>query len=81
MKLDIFTDLIAALGKIADGLKGIVNLPKVELEAMRRALDETYRLIDATLNMVTIRLGDFLLHAGADATAKTTDKLTARTIC
>ena len=61
MELKLFTDLIAALGKVAGGLKAIVNLPKAERETMRRTLDETYRLIDTTLNMVLIRLGDILL--------------------
>ncbi|MEQ1844074.1 MAG: hypothetical protein ABL983_00685 [Nitrospira sp.] len=28
--------------------------------------DETYRLVDTTLNMVIIRLGDILLHAVDD---------------
>jgi hypothetical protein len=63
MELKIFTDLIDALGKVASGLKAIVNLPKAEREAMRRTLDETYRLIETTLNMVIIRLGDILLLA------------------
>ena len=58
MELKLFTDLIEALGKVAGGLKTIVNLPKAERETMRRTLDETYRLIDTTLNMVIIRLGD-----------------------
>ena len=58
MEIKFFTDLIGALGKVADGLKAIVNLPKAERENIRRTLDETYRLIDTTLNMVIIRLGD-----------------------
>lgn len=63
MELKLFTDLIDALGKVAGGLKVIVNRPKAEREAMRQTLDETYRLIDTTLNMVIIRLGDILLLA------------------
>lgn len=66
MELKLFTDLIDALGKVAGGLKAIVNLPKAEREAMRRTLDETYRLVDTTLNMVIIRLGDLLLLAAPD---------------
>ena len=66
MELKYFTDLIDALGKVAGGLKAIVNLPKAEREAMRQTLHETYRLIDTTLNMVIIRLGDILLHAADD---------------
>lgn len=41
MELKLFTDLIDALGKVTGGLKAIVNLPKPEREAMRKALDET----------------------------------------
>lgn len=63
IELKLFTDLIDALGKVAGGLKAIVNLPKAEREAMRRTLDETYRLIGTTLNMVIIRLGDIPLLA------------------
>ena len=56
MEFKLFTDLIDALGKVASGLKALVNLPKAERVAMHRTLDETYRLIDTTLNMVIIRL-------------------------
>lgn len=66
MELKLFTDLIDALGKVGGGLQAIVNLPKAERETMRQTLDETYRLIDTTLNMVIIRLGDILLHAADD---------------
>ena len=65
-ELKVFTDLIDALGKVAGGLKAIVNLPKAERETIRHTLDETYRLIDTTLNMVIIRLGDILFNV-ADA--------------
>lgn len=63
MEFKLFTDLIDALGKMAGGLKSIVNLPKAERETMRQMLDQTYRLVDTTLNMVIIRLGDMLLGA------------------
>lgn len=66
MDLKFFTDLFDALGKVAEGLKVIVNLPKTERETIRRTLDETYRLIDTTLNMVIIRLGDILLQTSND---------------
>ncbi len=46
VELKFFTNLIDA----------IVNLPKAEREAMRRTLEETFRLVDTTLNMVIIRL-------------------------
>lgn len=66
METRFSTDLIDALGKVAGGLKAIVNLPKTERETIRRTLDETYRLIDTTLNMVIIRLGDIQLHTSDD---------------
>ncbi|MBS0299123.1 MAG: hypothetical protein JSR32_04180 [Proteobacteria bacterium] len=66
MELRLFTDLIDVLGKVAGGLKAIINLPKTERETIRRTLDETYRLIDTTFNMVTIQLGDIQLHAVDD---------------
>lgn len=66
MEFKLFTDLIDALGKVAGGLKAIVNLPKAERETIRRTLDETYRLIDTTLNMVIIRLGDIQLQPSDD---------------
>jgi len=56
--LKLFTDLIEALGKVAKGVKSISDIPKSEREKYRAVLDETYRLIDTTLNMVIIRLGD-----------------------
>lgn len=62
MELKLFTDVIDALGKVAGGLKGIVNLPKAERETIRQTLDETYSLIDTTLNMMIIRLGGIQLQ-------------------
>ncbi|MBI1744416.1 hypothetical protein HYR54_15305 [Candidatus Acetothermia bacterium] len=41
-------DRIDAFGKVADGQKAIVNLPKAERETIRQTLDDTYRLIDTT---------------------------------
>jgi len=66
MELKLFTELIDALGKVAGWLKAIVNLPKAQRETKRRTLDETYRLMDTTLNMVIIRLGDILLRTADD---------------
>lgn len=62
MRLNLFTELIDVLGKVAGGLKAIINLPKAEWETMRQTLDETYRLIDTTLNMMIIRLAEILLQ-------------------
>ena len=66
MEFKFFTDLIGALGKVASGLKALVQIPKTERESIRRTLDETYRLIDTTLNMVIIRLGDIQLETADD---------------
>jgi hypothetical protein len=66
MDIKLFTDLIDTSAKVAGSLKTIVNLPKAERETICRTLDQTYRLIDTTLNMVIIRLGDILLHASDD---------------
>lgn len=41
MELKLFTDLIDALGKLAGGLRAIVNLPKAERDAMHRMLEQT----------------------------------------
>jgi hypothetical protein len=61
IELKLFTDLLDALGKVVTRLKVIFDLPKAEQEKYRQTLDETYRLLDTTLNMVIIRLGDILL--------------------
>jgi hypothetical protein len=63
MELKLFSDLIDTLGKVVTGLKTIVNLPRDQREKYRQTLDDTYRLIDTTLNMVIIRMGDVLLHS------------------
>jgi hypothetical protein len=60
MEIKLFTDLIDALGKVVGGLKAILDLSTTEREKIRKTLEETYRLIDTTLNMVIIRLGDIL---------------------
>jgi hypothetical protein len=66
MDLKLFTDLIDALGKVVGELKAIVNLPKATRETIRQTLDETYSLIDTTLNRGIIRLAD-LLRVGRPA--------------
>jgi hypothetical protein len=66
MELKLFTNLIDALGKVADGLKAIGNLPKAKRATMRQTLDETYRLFDTTLNILIIQMSDILLIAAGD---------------
>ena len=66
MELGLFTNLIKALGNIAGRLNASVNLAKAERDAIRRTLDESYRLIDTTLKMVIIRLSNILICAAGD---------------
>mgnify|MGYP001582371196 CR=1 FL=1 len=66
MELKLFSDLIDGLGEVEGGVKAIVNLPRAERETMRRTLDETYRLIDTTSNMMIIRLSDSLIETSND---------------
>ncbi len=54
MEFKFFTDLIDAVGKVATGLKALVQLPMSERKTIRGTHDETHRLIDTTLKMVTI---------------------------
>jgi len=61
MDIKLFTDLIDALGKVTTGLKTVFNLPRSERDEIRNILADSYRLIDTTLNMLIIRLGDILL--------------------
>jgi len=62
MDIKLFSDLIDALGKVMSGLKTITNLPKAERDQYRATIEDTFRLIDTTLNMVIIRLGDIQLE-------------------
>ncbi len=57
MEFKLFSDLIDALGKVVIGLKTLASIPKSERERYRKTMDETYRLVDTTLNMVIIQLG------------------------
>ena len=61
MEIKLFTDLIDALSKVGAGLKALGALPKQERDKYRQAMKDTYRLIDTSLNMVILRLGDILL--------------------
>lgn len=56
MDIKIFSDLIDALSKIT-------KLPKAEREQYRQAIEQSYQLLDTTLGMIAIRLGDILLPA------------------
>jgi hypothetical protein len=75
MVFKLFTDLIDALEKVAKGFKALKDIPKKERDKFREVMDETYRLIDTTLNMVIIRLGDILLPKNAHEFAEEVSKL------
>ena len=61
MEIKIFCDLVDALAKVTDALKGAASLPKAERDQYRQVIGQTYQLLDTTLGMVAIRLGDILL--------------------
>ncbi len=63
MDIKIFSDLVDALAKVTDALKGAASLPKAEREQYRQVIGQNYQLLDTTLGMIAIRLGDILLPA------------------
>lgn len=60
MDINLFSDLIDAMGKAGGWLKSTASLPKSERDRYRHVLDDTYQLIHATLTMIILRLGDIL---------------------
>lgn len=60
MQLKFFTDIIDSLSKIFSTIKSIANLPKENREEIRAKLGETFTMLNTSLNMVIIRLGDIL---------------------
>lgn len=63
MDIKIFSDLIDALSKVTYAVKAAAALPKAEREQYRQAVGQSYQLLDTTLSMIAIRLGDILLPA------------------
>ncbi|MDZ7652135.1 MAG: hypothetical protein U5L03_06000 [Burkholderiaceae bacterium] len=63
MDIKIFSDMLDALGKITSALKAAASLPKAEREQYRQVIGQNYQLLDTTLGMIAIRLGDILLPA------------------
>src|SRR4051794_40084452 len=59
MDIALFKDLLETTAKAIRALAGI---PAAQRTKYRDVLDETFTLLDATLNMVTIRLGNIVLE-------------------
>ncbi len=75
MDIKLFSDMIDALGKVASALKSAASLPPAERERYRQTMAENYRLIDTSLNMIVIRLGDILLRVDDPAFIQEVAKL------
>src|SRR5690349_13693849 len=60
MELKLFTDLIDAIEKSINALSKISNLPKDTRDQLRTTFEETFKLLDTSLNMVTIRISEIL---------------------
>jgi ubiquinone biosynthesis protein UbiJ len=60
MEMKLFTDLIDALGKAGSTIKQLLNIPGDERTKLRTTFEDTYRLLDTTLNMIIFRLSEVL---------------------
>jgi len=58
MTLNFFSDIIESLGKIFTALKGIKDIPKGTRMEIRDMLGGTFTMLNSTLNMIIIRLGE-----------------------
>ena len=60
LTLELFPDLFDAIEKAFKALKAIASLPQKTRDELRNMFDETFKLLDTSLNMITIRLGQIL---------------------
>ncbi len=58
--MKLFSDIFDAIEKAFNAIKALANLPKKTRDELRNTFDETFKLLDTSLNMVTIRLGEIL---------------------
>jgi hypothetical protein len=58
--MKFFSDIFDAIEKAFKAVKAIANLPKETRDELRKTFDETFKLLDTSLNMVSIRLGEIL---------------------
>ena len=60
MDIKIFSDLVQAIGEVAKSIKDLTDLPARERKNYREQLGDTFKLLDSTLTLIIIRLGDLL---------------------
>ncbi len=58
MKALFFDEIIESIGKILTTLKGIKDIPKAKRAEIRNALGDNFIMLNSTLNMIIIRLGE-----------------------
>jgi len=58
--MKLFTELFDAIEKTVVALKKLVDIPKEIRDELRTTFDETFKLLDTSLNMITIRLGEIV---------------------
>ena len=61
MQIALFKDLLDCTERVVGAIRAMAHIPRAEREKYRAVLDETYTLLDTTLNMVTIKLGNIVL--------------------
>jgi hypothetical protein len=60
MSFKLFSELFDAIEKTFKAIKAIAKLPKETRDELRKTFDGTFQLLDTSLNMVSIRLGEIL---------------------
>lgn len=59
--LQVFTDLVNALEKVAGYAHDLINLPEKERNRYRKVIDESFFVLNSALNAVSGRLTELLL--------------------
>jgi hypothetical protein len=60
MDLKLFTDVLDAIEKAFKAIKVMANLPKQTRDELRGTFDDTFKLLDTSLSMIIIRLGEII---------------------
>ena len=58
--MKLFTEVFDAIERVFKAIKGITDLPRETRDELRNTFDETFKLLNTSLNMVIIRLGEIL---------------------